>query len=346
MAVFFFGGQVGVNIIIDRRWPDVRDPMQGPWISSKMEHLRTCLGQHPERPLVMMLGSSMTSNAFKADQLGEMTVGSSTPVTAFNFGVPGAGTIKQALVWRFLCEKKVRPDFLLLEISPRHLFDQGPIDDSVFPSAYERLLDLSALRRYSQIPLYRLCLTWLKGRWIPVYGLRASLLGHFKNGEPPARGKDPTISLIDDFGWLPLPGHHTPQSREGHIALFHERLNKSCPAFSRDYHVSKGAQQALSELLRSFDQKGIPVILVRMPEESTLRGWYAPNMEPTFQSLLADLRRSWGAKYIDASDWIADDLFADHCHLLPAGAVLFTRRLADRILPLSLVSDSKKLAKR
>ena len=110
--------------------------------------------------------------------------------------------------------------------------------------------------------------------------------------------------------------------------------------------MSKGAQQALSELLRSFDQKGIPVILVRMPEESTLRGWYAPNMEPTFQSLLADLRRSWGAKYIDASDWIADDLFADHCHMLPAGAVLFTRRLADRILPLSLVSDSKKLAKR
>src|SRR5262249_29593926 len=161
--------------------------------------------------------------------------------------------------------------------TPRHFLDVGPLDGE-FPSAYERLVDLPALRRYSRIPLYRLCLSWLKSRWIPVYGLRSSLIGHLKKGESPP-GQDPTIALVDGYGWLPLPGHHTPETRERHLGTFYEKLVKGCPEFSRDFRLSRGAQTAVSELLQSFHELGIPVIIVRMPEESSLRRWYAPNAE-------------------------------------------------------------------
>src|SRR5262249_37099739 len=59
-VLLFFGGQVLVNIVSDRRWPDVRDPRQGAWLSMKLERLRACQRSHPGRPLVMMFGSSMT----------------------------------------------------------------------------------------------------------------------------------------------------------------------------------------------------------------------------------------------------------------------------------------------
>jgi hypothetical protein len=343
MIVFFLGGQVVVNIIIDRRWPDVRDPRQGAWLTTKLEYLRVCQRRYPGRPLVMMFGSSMTGNAFQGKQLSEMTRGTSVPVTAFNFGVPGAGTIKQALFWRFLQERHVHPDLLLLEITPRNLLNIGPLD-AEFPSAYERLVDLPALRRYVRVPLYRLCISWLKGRWIPVYDLRSSLIGHLKSREPLAQDKDPTIRLVDEFGWLPLPGQHTPQSRERYLGTFREKLLKGCPDFSRDYQISRGAQKAFTELLQSFHEQDIPVIIVRMPEESSLRQLSAPNTEAKFQSLLARLRQAWGAKYIDAHDWVPDDQFADHCHLLPEGATIFTRRLADQLFQLSL--PSKMLARR
>src|SRR5262249_20322203 len=152
--------------------------------------------------------------------------------------------------------------------------------------------------------------------------------------------------LVDDFGWLALPGHHTPESRERHLGTFREKLLKGCPDFSRDYQISRGAQKAFTELLQSFQEQGIPVIIVRMPEESSLRLWSAPNTEAKFQSVLAGLRQTWGGKYIDARDWVPDDLFADHCHLLPGGAIIFTRRLGDQLFPLSLPSDPKTLARR
>jgi hypothetical protein len=344
MIVFFFGGQVLVNIIIDRRWPDVRDPRQGAWLQTKLDHLRLCQGRHPERPLVMMFGSSMTSNAFRAEELGEITLKTSMPVTAFNFGVPGAGTIKQALFWKYLQKKHVRPDLLLLEITPRHLLEIGPLEGE-FPSAYERLVDLPALKRYVRVPLYRLCLSWLKARSIPVYGFRSSLMGHLKR-EALTQGKDPTMRLVDDFGWLPLPGQHTAESRERYLGTFHERLLKGCPAFPRDYQISRGAQRAFSELLQNFQDQGIPVIIVRMPEESSFRQWSAPNTESKFRALLDGLRLSSAARYIDAHDWVPDDLFADHCHMLPGGATIFTRRLADELLPLAFPTGWKTLARR
>src|SRR5262249_19594599 len=152
----------------------------------------------------------------------------------------------------------------------------------------------------------------------------------------PSRRGDPALPLMDASGWLAFPGRPSAEARRNALWQFHERIDRAIPEFFRNYRVLPGAPRALAEVLESCRRDQIPVILVRMPEESSLRHWYPPNMEPQFQALVADLCRTYGAKFIDAHTWVPDDQFADHAHMLPGGATLFTLRLANELFPAAL----------
>src|SRR5262249_17029069 len=213
------------------------------------------------------------------------------------------------------------------------LYDLGPQVDLELVPAYERLVDLPALGRYVRMPLSSLCYSWLRDRWIPAYGCRSGLITHMASGGLELIPQDPAIPLLDDFGWLGVPGHHSPESRDRALCKFHQRLLAACPGFSSDYQVWPGARQALAELVKSCHEEKIPVIIVRMPEESCLRRWYAPNMESKFAGLIADLRHGYGRRCVDAKDWVGDEGCADQCQVLPEGGVAFTRELANHLLP-------------
>ena len=325
---FFFAGQLIFNIVIDRWWPDARDPRHGPLFAAKLKRLRSRLAEHPDRPLVLMLGSSLTMNGFQSEYLNEVTAATAAPILAFNFGIPGAGTIKQAFLWKELRERGVRPNLLFLEISPRHLFDPGPGADAELEPPEVRMTDLAALGRYSRNRSNSL-FSWLKERWLPASTCRLGIVKRLGNSWLPSRDSDPVLCLLDAAGWLAFPGRHSTEARRNALRQFHERLDRASPEFFQNYRIWPGARRALTELLESCRRDQIAVILVRMPEESTMRQWYPRNMEPQFQALVADFCRTCGGRFIDAHSWVADDQFADQAHLLPAGATLFTVRLAN-----------------
>src|SRR5262249_23973882 len=118
----FLGGQLVLNAVVDCWWMAARDARHGPWFAAKLQRLQASSALHPHRSLVLMLVPSLTTNGFRGNPLNQATTAPGEPILAFNFGIPGTSTIKQAFLWKYLRERGVRPDLLLLEISPRHLF--------------------------------------------------------------------------------------------------------------------------------------------------------------------------------------------------------------------------------
>src|SRR5262249_15751145 len=155
------------------------------------------LAIYPERPLILMLGSSLTMNGFQSEQLNELTRSTTRPILAFNFGLPGAGTIKQALLWKFLRDQGVRPDLLLLEISPRHLFDPGHVGENELEPPELRMADLAALRRYSRAGSGQLLFLWLKKRSIAMYACRLGIMNRLGMSCLLSTGSDPALRLMD-----------------------------------------------------------------------------------------------------------------------------------------------------
>jgi hypothetical protein len=74
------------------------------------------------------------------------------------------------------------------------------------------------------------------------------------------------------------------------------------------------------------------VVLVLTPESREFRSWYAPGSEAQIQAVCARLARDHGTRIVDARTWVPDEDFMDGHHVLPAGAAVFTRRLAREVL--------------
>src|SRR5581483_4983856 len=103
------------------------------------------------------------------------------------------------------------------------------------------------------------------------------------------------------------------------------------PVFA-GYHVRGPAAQALRELLTLARDRGVPTLLVRMPEAPWFQALYAPAGLSEFAELIAGLSASYAVPLIDTSDWVAADEFLDGHHLDRAGAEAFTDRLTRDVL--------------
>ncbi len=86
------------------------------------------------------------------------------------------------------------------------------------------------------------------------------------------------------------------------------------------------------DMINLLRDQHIALIFVEMPMTSSHRRRFYDH--PQWRSLRAyfaeEIRRS-GGTYVDASDWIADDQFADHLHLNPEGAAAFSRRIGSAL---------------
>ena len=89
----------------------------------------------------------------------------------------------------------------------------------------------------------------------------------------------------------------------------------------------------VEDMIRLADRSGAEFVAVEMPMTARHRqAFYDTASWRRYRAWLAARIGRAGGHCIDASDWVADDLFADHLHLAPQGAAEFTRRLG-RVLP-------------
>ena len=90
-----------------------------PEFAAKFERLQARLDEHPNQPLILMLGSSRTLLMLDAGSLHPDWNG--TPAQVFNFGMKGSGPLLELLCLERLLKAGVRPNLLLLEVFPRAL---------------------------------------------------------------------------------------------------------------------------------------------------------------------------------------------------------------------------------
>src|SRR5215469_94733 len=101
-------GLQGVFYAVVAQWPQIRDPEHG----FKLARLREQLVAKPDRPLVLLLGSSRSGVGLDPQQFGADRAGNPPPLV-FNFALSGAGPIRHLMLLRTLLDEGVRPQRLL-----------------------------------------------------------------------------------------------------------------------------------------------------------------------------------------------------------------------------------------
>ncbi|MGH7172600.1 MAG: hypothetical protein ACRELG_20155 [Gemmataceae bacterium] len=314
--------QVVLLVWMDESWPLNRIRVE----RDKFKQLHERLAEAPDRPLVLTVGSSRMDWGFQATRLNGRPGPDGRPLLVYNFGVPTAGPIHEALYVNDLLAQGVRPRLLLVEFVSTHLNQsrRGITSEEHFTVPHwlnaHQLLFCS---RYFSNPRHAM-IEWLESRVAPWYGYRWTvherLLGN--DGQP---------NLFDqcqqpmDFCGCRLLAHDvgTPQYR-----AFRYDSNRRVYAESlQHFHLGAKPAQAMRDLLARCRREHIPVAIVNMPVSKEFNALYSPEGQAQLTNFLGELRRRYGVEIIDASDWLAKEDFDDGFHVLRVGAYKFTTRM-------------------
>src|SRR6266850_6378448 len=110
--LFFLVAQMLFNIVADMRHPELYDPEYG----VRLGLLRARQAETPDRPLLLLIGSSRTVMSFRPEILGALRTGDGAPVLAFNFSHLAAGPLMNLLAYDRLRREGIRPKWLVVEV--------------------------------------------------------------------------------------------------------------------------------------------------------------------------------------------------------------------------------------
>jgi hypothetical protein len=304
----------------------------------KWPALERLVAEEPDRPLVVMVGSSRTSWAFQASALDGMPDSDGRPMLVYNFGIPSTGPCFQLFCLREMLAKGIRPRFLLIELLPPLLCEARrgvPTEQSALAFESVTLHRMLQWMPYLQRPA-KCANLWVQARIAPCYTLRNYLVDELTSL---ATGNlRPKHIPIDNRGWhLSLPSIYP---------VLHEiRLAQAAAVYwqgLRNFRLGKTQYRAIHELLDLCRREKIPSALVLMPEDSRFRSWYSPEAKTAVRNLLDELRQTYGVQCIDAQCWLPDYEFEDGHHALLGGALIFTRRIRTEMARLLAQSQTGK----
>lgn len=325
--LFFLLGQFALALAIDRRFPELRDPEFG----CRIQRLRQRLAKCPESALVViMLGSSRTTAGFQAGILeSDLAETLGRPAVAFNFGLTGAGPLGELLQCRRLLAEGIRPDLLLVELTPAFL--SAPVaaaEVGRIPTERLWLSDVALLGSIAPA-LEQTPWAWWQSALVPAYANRFAILSRFCPPLIPNARRMDWAYQIDRHGCLTTPRKRwTTSEKDAAMAVARREY-----AGALQHFVPGGlARDALEALIRLCRQHDVPLAFVLMPETPAFRGWYGPAAREETRRIIAFLQDQPEAAVIDAREWMADQAFADAHHLLPMGASEFTERLARELI--------------
>jgi hypothetical protein len=323
-VLFFAGVQLGLGILMDRWQPELCDPEYG----SKWARLRARRAEKPDRPLLVVLGSSRSNLGFRPAVLSDYRPRTGPAPLVFNFALNGAGPLLELLCLRRLLHDGVRPDWAVIEVHPALLNqERGWSEAAALNVNRLRWVDMPAVARYADRPSL-LVRRWCRSRLAPCYTHRFCILTRYAPDLLPESQAD-ELRRLDGFGW-------NQYERDGVNA---ERYRRGVAYARREYaaalarfQVSPAPDRALRELLALCRDRGIVAFLLLMPEGSEFRGWYPPAARSRIDEYLDGVSRAYGAPLIDARCWLDDRCFFDSHHLLPGGSTAFTRRFGREVL--------------
>ncbi|HEV7224494.1 MAG TPA: hypothetical protein VGN42_17430 [Pirellulales bacterium] len=319
--------QAALSVAIDRWLPVLRDPEYG----HKLARLCARRREQPDRPLVLVLGSSRSAMGLRPEALSAALDSPGAAPLVFNFGMTGYGPLQELALFHRLLRTGIRPERVLIEVHPLLLHQEhGYGEESWLSVSSLEWGDVSRLTRYLSHP-DEVRRKWFESRLAPWYSRRFMILDQFAPRWVAPESRQNAWTLLDPQGWLP---HHrlTVTAEEYRQGQDHARREYG-PAL-KDFRVTPLADRALRELLDACAKESIPAALFVMPEGSEFRGWYAPSARQEIDEYLAGLGRQYGCPCYDATSWCSDEEFWDGHHLLPGGAARFSARFGrDALAP-------------
>ena len=305
----FLGATVAFAVWIERA-DEFRDPAYG----EKFGKLKFLC--HSERKsLLVAFGSSRIAQGFDALEAERTIRGAGADSTVvFNFGIAGGGPITDSIYFRRMLRAGVVPDAIVFEVFPRMLHHEpnGPAESQWLSD--ERLSQAESAE--FSIP-FRSHIPWLERRSSILCCNAAFFLTESKCSS--------LMHASDERGWQPY-GDLTVSPDQRAIRT-RETKNGYAPALAKLDPGGRAAEE-LQRTTRDCHARGIPVLLLLMPEGTVFRDAYGPGAEDRLQSFL----RALEVPVCDARTWFDDDQFADGHHFLSSGAAKFTKRLTTDVL--------------
>ncbi|MGH7224366.1 MAG: hypothetical protein ACRELF_14140, partial [Gemmataceae bacterium] len=314
--------QVVLLVWMDESWPLNRIRVE----RDKFKQLHERLAEAPDRPLVLMLGSSRSDWAFQAGRLSGQPGPDGRTLLAYNMAVPTTGGMHEALYLNDLLEEGVRPRLVLLELVTTHLNQsrRGLLSEEHFTvSRWISAHQLYFLSRYFTNKR-RALNEWLEGRLMPWYGFRWSVHQHLLGNHSMPQPFDPARRPMDDFGWRLLG---TDPGTKGFRTFRWFSAFKMYGETLRNFRLGAKPAQAMRDVIARCRQEHIPVALVLMPIAPEFRELFPPPGRAELKNFLAELRADYGIDVIDATNWVEKKDFDDGHHVLKEGAYVFTTKL-------------------
>jgi hypothetical protein len=316
--LLFAGLQLGTAVVLDHWRYDLRYPEFG----HKLIRLRKQVTEHPQQPLLLVLGSSRTGVGLRPELLASCRAANGQRPLVFNFGLQAAGPVQELLCLNHLLDEGIRPAWVMIEVLPHALSGETPFAEPMLLRL--GLRDLGRLTRFYPPPpdvVRRWCqaqavpwsscrlqfMTWYATEWVPWYSRTEQIWG-----------------ALNAFGWGRIP-FEASEADPNRCRRIEQDRQAQEPAL-RWFHFSPASDGALREMLTWCQSEGIPAGLFLMPEHSAFRSWYPPATWTEIAAYLARISREFHVPLIDARCWVKDTDFWDGHHLLVRGATVFTRR--------------------
>ncbi|MCZ2342268.1 MAG: hypothetical protein LC104_10800 [Bacteroidales bacterium] len=296
-----------------------RDPEYG----KRIAHLQDRISEHPERSLVVVIGSSRTAMGVRPDVLNDPT----QPLL-FNMSLVGSGPIMELLTVRRMLADGVTPDVVLLEYWPAFLREDGPYsEEGRFHTTRLYPMDQPMIRDYWHAPAATM-LSMSHMRLSPWYSHRMPMMNQVMASWLPANQRtDSSFERIDPWGWLPGHKHSSPALIEaGHAAS----AGFYVPLF-QNYQIGADADRAIYETVSVLRAAGVRVAFLYMPESARFQSFMTPAAVALAKQHLEKTRLRLDLPLMDCRGWVVDEQLPDGFHLTQPGAAEFTHKLVPAI---------------
>jgi hypothetical protein len=338
-AGLFVAGQLVAGLVLDYAFPLTRFPSAG--------QVLDYAASEPSPPAVIFLGSSRTGTGIDVAEANRVlaATGRQPPPRVINAAVPAGDALSAEFVFTHLLEKGAKPAWAVVEVSPEALNVRSPF---MKEHAVRQLNWEDVPARLGDVLRSQSGWLYLESRMLPVYTHRRQLVREAKDrlrrwlpdraaAKPAPATKAPADPVADKkaagaLDWdaiiraraNPTPDERLEMSRIGAQMVVRRWL--------RDYRPAGPAAVSLDRLLARCRDEGIGVILLAVPACSAHRAEYTPEVEAAFRGYLDRLVAEYGCRFVDARDWVPDEMYVDALHILPENGKAFTERLVREVL--------------
>ncbi len=321
----FAAAHLGMLIATQSFWPHLRDPEFG----YKLSALRQQRAEEPDRPLLVLLGSSRTGQGIRPGAMPELRTADGRTPLVFNFSQVGSGPLAELVTLHRLLDAGIRPDWLAVEILPALLGrDKDAFGDVGTGISRLSWKDVRLLSHYIQDPS-TMKHRWYKDQLYPWYAQRFSVMNHYASNCVPWRLRLDHWKQLDRWGWSDIGQDNQP------LVLVPAALEVTRTTYYDDLHllqISSMQNHALRDMIALCRQQNIPLLFYLMPEGTIFRGWYTQTVRDRINTYLTRLSRETGSPVVDLRTWMEDKYFGDSHHLYRMGAKLFTQRFGPEVL--------------